>query len=190
MHLLTTAMDAGFEPSLSYRLTLDHGFCIPLQWMRLASLPPIVPIIVNDLELPMPSLPRCLQWGRLLRRAIDAYPSDARIAVLATGGLSHSIGEASMGEIDEPFDRACLAAFAMADPDNAASHIAQRLSGTGNGGHELRNWMMAHGAAEGRHFELIDYLPCHEVYVGCAFAAWPENTPQHHPGGRIGPVAK
>jgi hypothetical protein len=47
---------------------------------------PIVPIIVNDLEEPMPSIRRCLAWGRLLRRAIESYPEPLRIAVLGTGG--------------------------------------------------------------------------------------------------------
>jgi hypothetical protein len=46
------------------------------------------------------------------------------------------------------------------------------LTKTGNGGHEVRNWVVAHGAAGSRGFEIIDYLPVPEVYVGCAFASW------------------
>jgi hypothetical protein len=40
-----------------------------------------------------------------------------RVALLATGGLSHSIGEATMGQIDEAFDRECLQHFASGDRD-------------------------------------------------------------------------
>ena len=29
-HIVETALDDDFEPSISHRLTLDHGFCIPL----------------------------------------------------------------------------------------------------------------------------------------------------------------
>jgi hypothetical protein len=36
----------------------------------------------------------------------------------------------------------------------------------------VRNWLVAHGAAGGRGFELVDYLPCPTVIVGCGFAAW------------------
>src|SRR5687767_15927212 len=92
-HLVRSALDAGFEPSFSYRLKLDHGFCIPLWRMELERLPAIVPMIVNSIEPPMPSLARCLQWGGMLRAAIESYPEPRRVALLASGGLSHSIGE-------------------------------------------------------------------------------------------------
>src|SRR5712691_5224856 len=50
----------------------------------------IVPIIFNDLEPPYPSVRRCLHWGTMLSEAVRTYPEDIRVAVLATGGLSHS----------------------------------------------------------------------------------------------------
>ena len=100
-HLLQTALDNDFEPALSHRLRLDHGTCIPLWRIGVDPELPLVPILVNDLEEPMPSIRRCLAWGRLLRRAIESYPEPLRVAVLGTGGLSHSIGETTMGWIDE-----------------------------------------------------------------------------------------
>ena len=75
MHLLETALKQDFEPSLSHHLMLDHGFCIPLLRMELARMPAIVPITVNCIEPPMMSIRRCLAWGRLLRQAIETYPS-------------------------------------------------------------------------------------------------------------------
>ena len=110
-HLLETALDGDFEPALSHRLKLDHGTCIPLWRIGVDIQLPIVPLIVNDLEEPMPSIRRCLAWGRLLRRAIESYPEPLRIAVLGTGGLSHSIGESTMGWIDEEFDHNCIKHF-------------------------------------------------------------------------------
>ncbi len=62
-HIVQTAMQEGFEPSLSHRLRLDHGFCIPLWRMEFGKLPRIVPMIVNSIEPPLPSIARCLQWG-------------------------------------------------------------------------------------------------------------------------------
>ena len=49
-HLLDTALGNDFEPSLSHRLKLDHGSCIPLWRMGIGPETPIVPILVNDLE--------------------------------------------------------------------------------------------------------------------------------------------
>ena len=172
MHIVKTALAEDFEPSTSHRLTLDHGFCIPLLRMGIARLPRVIPIVVNDLEPPMPSIRRCLAWGRLLAKAIASYPDDVRVAILATGGLSHSIGEPTMGDIDEPFDHGCIEAFREGRDAKVIDVLERGLAATGNGGHEVRNWVVAHGAAGSRGFELIDYLPVPEVYVGCAFAAW------------------
>jgi aromatic ring-opening dioxygenase catalytic subunit (LigB family) len=172
LHLAQTALEGGFDPALSHHLVLDHGFCIPLLRMALARLPAVVPIVVNDLEPPMPGLRRCLQWGALLREAIESHPSDLRVAVLGTGGLSHSIGEKTMGVVDESFDRACLERFAAGTPDALADWLHTSLEHTGNGAHEVRDWLVAHGAAGGRGFELLDYFPAPEVYIGAAFAAW------------------
>lgn len=171
-HLLETALREDFEPSISHHLILDHGFCIPLQRMELDELPPIVPIIVNDLEPPMMSIPRCLAWGRLLAKAIAGFPRELRVAILATGGLSHSIGEPTMGAIDEDFDRRCIAALARGEEGPLIDLLEHGAARAGNGAHEIRNWAVAHGAAGGRGFELLDYLPAPEVYVGCAYAAW------------------
>jgi aromatic ring-opening dioxygenase catalytic subunit (LigB family) len=172
MHLLETALKEDFEPSLSHHLTLDHGFCIPLLRMELAHLPPIVPITVNGIEPPMISIRRCLAWGRLLRQAIQSYPEALRVAILATGGLSHSIGEATMGAIDEEFDHECLRLFCAGDDKALSDYLERALPLTGNGGHEVRNWVIAHGAAGSRGFELIAYEPVPEVYVGCGYASW------------------
>jgi aromatic ring-opening dioxygenase catalytic subunit (LigB family) len=172
LHIVETALAGGFEPSVSHRLTLDHGFCIPLLRMELDTMPAIVPMIVNDLEPPLPTVPRCFAWGRLLADAIAAYPEDLRVAVLATGGLSHSIGEPTMGAIDEPFDRDCIRAFEDGAEAPIVSLLDARMAAAGNGSHEIRNWAVAHGAAGSRGFELVDYLAVPEVYVGCGFAAW------------------
>jgi aromatic ring-opening dioxygenase catalytic subunit (LigB family) len=171
-HLLDTALANDFEPSLSHRLRLDHGACIPLWRMGVGPETPIVPILVNDLEEPMPSIRRCLSWGRLLRQAIDSYTEPARIAVLATGGISHSIGEATMGWIDEPFDRECIRRFEDGDDVELTRFLEQGLPKTGNGAAEVRDWVVAHGAAGSRGFELIDYFPSPETLVGAGFASW------------------
>jgi aromatic ring-opening dioxygenase catalytic subunit (LigB family) len=171
MHLVKSALDEGFEPSVSHRLKLDHGICIPLWRMELEPMPRIVPMIVNSIEPPFPSIARCLQWGKLLRRAIESYAEPLRVAVLGSGGLSHSIGESTMGAIDEDFDRECIARFST-DEKSLLRFLEEKLPQAGNGTEEVRNWVVAHGAAGGRGFELIDYLPVPAVIVGCGFASW------------------
>jgi aromatic ring-opening dioxygenase catalytic subunit (LigB family) len=171
-HVVRTALERDFEPSISYRLALDHGFCIPLWKAGLDPLPAIVPVIFNDLEPPLPSVRRCYSWGAMLAEAVASYPGKLRVGVLATGGLSHSIGEPDMGRIDEAFDRDCIRRFENGDAPALFDFLNERLTGAGNGASEVRNWVAAHGAARGRGFELIRYDPIPNVYVGCGFASW------------------
>jgi hypothetical protein len=140
--------------------------------MGLETLPRIVPMIVNSIEPPLPSLRRCIEWGSLLKHAIATYREPLRVGVLATGGLSHSIGERTMGDIDEPFDLECIRLLSEGTPAELAAFLEMRLPTTGNGAHEVRNWALAHGAAGCRGFRLVDYLPVPAVIVGCGFAAW------------------
>jgi aromatic ring-opening dioxygenase catalytic subunit (LigB family) len=170
-HIAQTAMQEDFEPSLSHRLKLDHGFCIPLWRMELGKLPRIVPMIVNSIEPPLPSIGRCLQWGKLLKKTIESYSEPLRVAILATGGLSHSIGERTMGAIDEELDRECIRRFSSPEKE-LLKFLEKKLPAAGNGTEEIRNWLVAHGAAGGRGFELVDYLPVPTVLVGCGFASW------------------
>src|SRR5262245_26492571 len=83
-HIVATALEHDFEPSVSYRLKLDHGFCIPVWKAGVTPVPPIVPIIINDLEPPFPTVRRCYALGTVLARAIASYPEDLRVAILAT----------------------------------------------------------------------------------------------------------
>ena len=171
-HVVRTALERDFEPSVSYRLKLDHGFCIPLWKAGLDPLPAVVPVVLNDIEPPFPSVKRCYAWGALLAEAVASFPGKLRVGILATGGLSHSIGEPDMGRIDEAFDRECLRQFESGNPSALLGFLGERLHGAGNGASEVRNWVAAHGAARGRGFELIRYDPIPDVYVGCGFASW------------------
>ena len=170
-HLVKTALDAGFEPAVSHRLKLDHGLCIPLWRMQLEKMPAIVPLIVNSIEPPFPTVRRCLEWGSILRKAVQSFKKPLRVAVLATGGLSHSVGEKTMGAIDEKLDKETIRLFA-GKPEKLLSYLEKKLPKAGNGTEEVRNWLVAHGAANCRGFELVDYLPVPVVIVGCGYASW------------------
>ncbi len=172
-HIAKTALGNDFEPSISHQMTLDHGFCIPMWRMELAKIPLIVPIVINDIEPPMLSMSRCIAWGKLLAKAIASFPDkNLRVGVLATGGLSHSIGAPDMGRIDEPFDRECIRLFEKGPEGALVDFLEAHTEAAGNGAHEVRNWVIAHAAAGGRGFDLIDYRVTPEVYVGCGWASW------------------
>jgi len=170
-HLVNVALKNGFEPSVSHHLKLDHGFCLPLWKMNLKKLPRIVPIVVNSIEPPFPTVQRCLDWGIQIRKAVQSFKKSLRVAVLGTGGLSHSIGEKTMGAIDEKLDHETIKQFSKSSA-SLIRFLEKKLPKAGNGTEEVRNWLLAHGAAGGRGFELVDYLSVPTVYVGCGYAAW------------------
>src|SRR3546814_18687085 len=63
-----------------------------LQWVIGEDTPiPIVPIVVNCFAPPLPSLSRVVAVGHALRDAIAALATDKRVAIVATGGLSHRL---------------------------------------------------------------------------------------------------
>src|SRR5262249_48159308 len=83
----------------------------------------------------------------------------------------HSIGEPTMGWIDEEFDHACIRHFEDGEDARLAAFLTEALARTGNGAHEIRDWVIAHAAAGSKGFELIDYFPSPQTLVGAGFAS-------------------
>ncbi|MGC4959388.1 hypothetical protein ACLQ2P_39860 [Actinomadura citrea] len=90
-HLTTSLVDDGFDPAFSLRLTVDHGITHGLQHLVPDLDVPIVPIVINMFAPPLPSLQRCHDLGAALGRAIAADGAGKRVAVIASGGLSHRL---------------------------------------------------------------------------------------------------
>lgn len=79
---------AGFDLSLSYSLTVDHGIVQGYEMVTGGSVP-LVPLVVNTAAPPLPSLERCVALGTALGAALEASPFPGRVLVVASGGLSH-----------------------------------------------------------------------------------------------------
>jgi aromatic ring-opening dioxygenase catalytic subunit (LigB family) len=167
--LLTGLMDNGFDPAWSKKTReetgLGHAFGRALDFIMPERRFPIVPVMVNTYYPPAPSAKRCLQFGAVLRRVVENWDQEARIVVMASGGLSHTV-------IDEALDAAFLDALRTYDPVYFEAMPATVLV---EGTSEIRNWIIAAGAmADGA--SIVDYVPCYrtEQGVGCAmgFAVW------------------
>lgn len=90
-HLLTSLVGDGFDPAFSLRLTVDHGITHSLQHLLPALDVPIVPVVINMFAPPLPSLRRCHDLGAAIARAVAADGAGKRVAVIASGGLSHRL---------------------------------------------------------------------------------------------------
>ena len=171
-HLLRASYRAGFDPSFSHHLRLDHGFVLPLRAAEFPMTLPIVPIVVNAVAPPMPTAGRLFALGGLLADAIASFDRDERVLVIASGGLSHSIAEPGMGRIDEAFDRRFLAMLETGATETLAEVFESNVDRAGNGAHEMRQWFVAHGAARGHGFATRYYRPIREWYLGVAIGSW------------------
>lgn len=128
---------------------------------------PTVPIMVNTYYPPnQPTPKRCYEIGRAVRSAIEAWPGKERVAVLASGGLSHFV-------VDEELDTWTLEGLQEKSIVKLSQLPRERLN---SGNSEARNWMSLAGAAEHLDMELFDYVPCYRspAGTGCAmaFAQW------------------
>ena len=147
--------------------TLGHAFTFPRYRLGLPPATPIVPVFVNTYYPPnVPSAARCYEFGRALRRAVESWPAPAKVAIIASGGLSHFV-------VDEELDHRVLDGIAGRDAGILGSLSRDQLrSGTS----EILNWIVAAGALENLAPTVLDYVPGYRTPAGTgagmAFARW------------------
>jgi gallate dioxygenase len=106
-HIGRHLMASEFDMSFFQGKGLDHGCFSPLSvllqhdggWPM-----PIVPLQMGVLQFPVPSAKRCYALGQALRDAIESYPEDLGVVLIATGGLSHQVHGERAGFNNPPWD--------------------------------------------------------------------------------------
>jgi hypothetical protein len=177
-HMNGSLMGSGFDVGQTSQLpigpqgtnSIQHAFGFVYRRLMHDDVIANVPVFVNTHYPPnRPTAARCVAFGEALAKAIASWPEDVRVAVIASGGLTHYA-------IDEDFDRRVLDAMKKADlPALAAIDEPWLLSG---GTAELKNWlpMVSAMSATGLSMNLLDYVPCYRSEAGTgtamAFAAW------------------
>ena len=74
------------------QMQFDDGISVPMHYLNPDGRTALVPITMNCTVPPIPTPERCYQVGLALRDMLKAWPGAERIAILATGGLSHEPG--------------------------------------------------------------------------------------------------
>jgi len=165
-------MDEGFDPAYSKRTRyeggLGHAFARVLKFLMPEPTRRVVPVMVNTYYPPAPSARRCVKFGTALASLVHRFPSDDRVVVIGSGGLSHT-------KIDEQLDQRFIQALQQ---NNLAYMSTMPASVLIEGTSEIRNWIVTAGAAN-RSGTLLDYFPLYRTRtgVGCAmgFAYWDVN---------------
>jgi len=154
-HLIDALVADEFDVTTCQEMLIDHAITIPMklmwpgEWSGETWPVKIVPISINTVQHPLPSVARCFKLGRSVGRAVEAYPGDVRVMIVGTGGLSHQLDGERAGFINKEFDQLCLDKI-VSDPDALTRYsIHDWVKLAGSQGVEFLNWMAMRGALTG-----------------------------------------
>lgn len=177
--LCASGFDVAHATAVSHAFGIGHAVSWPLRFLDLVGEDlAVLPLITNVWDPPnVPGVTRCLALGRALRSAIERAGSSARVAVLASGGLSHLV-------LDEELDGRVLQALKsdhperwgiVSDEELREAHTQHGLPLELNGTIEITDWIIADGCADSA-ADVIDYIPGYRtetgIGVGMCFASW------------------
>jgi 3-O-methylgallate 3,4-dioxygenase len=177
-HIIQSVIHDGFDVAALRRFpvrhqTIPHAYGFVYRQLMGDQVVPSVPVFLNTFYPPnQPSAERCRAFGEAILRAIQSWPSENRIALIASGGLSHFV-------IDESFDRMALDAFQRGELDELV-RVDESIYRSGTS--EVKNWIpVAQAMAElDWPMQLVDYIPCYRSEAGTgnamAFAYWEPRT--------------
>lgn len=167
--LLEAGLEAGFDFAYSYEIESWDELSVPLSFLMPEGEIPIAPIYTNCGAPPLPTPRRCHALGGFVGDFIRARPTKERVALLATGGISHWVGTPETGRINPEWDLRILDHITRADVEPLTRLTwAEIERDGGNGGQEIRNWIALLGAVPGWKGEVLAYEPVAEWITGCA----------------------
>ncbi len=148
-HIANGLVADEFDLSFFQSKGLDHGVFSPLSIM----LPhehewpvALVPLQVGVLQFPIPTARRCFALGRSLRKAIQSFPEDLKVAIVGTGGLSHQVSGERAGFNNTEWDMEFLELLEK-DPEKLTElSIADFAKRGGIEGAEVVMWLVMRGA--------------------------------------------
>jgi hypothetical protein len=168
-HIITKMMEKEFDVGTSKSLPSDglewsrgalpHAFGFVLRQIMKDKPIPHVPVLINTFYPPnQPTAQRCHKFGQALKDAIESWPENLRVAVIASGGLSHFV-------VDEDLDLKFLDFMKKGDVKGMTSMPEPFLQ---SGTSEYKNWIpvgaIMHSA--GLPMDVVDYVPCYRSSAG------------------------
>lgn len=148
-HIGMSLVADEFDMSFFQGKPVDHGFLSPLSMLGDERGPwpgQVVPLQVGVLQLLVPSAKRMWKLGKALRRAIESYPEDLNVAIMATGGLSHQVHGERAGFLNEAWDAEFLDLLETAPDQLVNMRIAEYAAKGGMEGAEVIMWLIMRGA--------------------------------------------
>ncbi len=208
-HILDTGLENNIDFAFTMRMKVDHGHTQSIYFLNSELKIPVVPIAVNTAAPPLPTMDRCFQLGEVLRMSIESWECDKKVAIVASGGLSHwvpipkidsekqedqglihilkngrqeieqleeyldsrktRVTSLQTGPVNEEWDRLLLQLIKDKEFDSLRKWTSEFIEENGgNGGQEIRNWLVLLGALQGFESDVAFYEPIPEWVTGMA----------------------
>ena len=171
LHLITGLIESEFDVCAVREISSEqyegHAYSYIHRTYLSGGSIPVVPVMLNTYYPPNPVSPRrCVQLGHALKGLIESFPTEMRVGIIASGGLSHFV-------VDEELDRGVLRALREKDLGHLARLDPKRLQA---GSSEIRSWIATAAAAIDLDLAWSDYIPAYRTPAltgtGLAFARW------------------
>ena len=150
-HLINSLVEQDFDITSCQEMLVDHACTLPLKlfWPDGECPVAVVPVSINTVQFPLPSARRVYALGRAVGEAIQSWDSTQRVAVIASGGLSHQLEGERAGFINRKFDMQFVDSL-LTNPEWAtrfSNHELVELAGSQ--GIELLMWLAMRAALTG-----------------------------------------
>ena len=156
-------------------MQFDDGISVPTHYLNPDARFRLIPVTMNCTMPPIPTPARAYEVGRTMRDILAAWPGPERIAVIATGGLSHEPGGPRYFWVDEEFDRWFLDLLKRGDHDALLRECTlERMEAAGSGGTaELLAWVLVLAFTRGP-ADVLAYMPAIAWRSGTGMVVWNE----------------
>ncbi len=147
-HIINTLTGKEFDVTTCQEMLVDHACTLPLKlfWPKGECPVTVVPICINTVQFPLPSAKRVYALGRAVGEAIQSWGSDKKVAVIASGGLSHQLDGERAGFINKEFDLQFMESL-LTNPEWATQYsIHELVEKSGTQGIELLMWLAMRAA--------------------------------------------
>jgi len=166
-HLIEREFDVSIADTIAEGYGEGHAFGFVHNRLLNGAVVPVLPVFLNTYYPPnQPTPRRCHRLGQEIRKAIESFPGDSRVGVIASGGLSHFT-------VDEELDGHIIRALRERDAQ-ALYDLPRRQLNSGNS--EIRNWICMAGAVEHLDIQSLEYIPAYRTPAGTGtglcFAVW------------------
>ncbi len=153
--LLDNLIHQGFDIAYSGDAVLGHTFAVPFEYLIENRKIPVIPFHTNVYLPPLPTVQRCAALGRAMAEFIKGRPE--RVAILASGGMSHYPGTSKYTKPEFDFDRWMISQLEVGNIDAVLNLTPEQLDETGNT--EMLTWSIMLGAIGHVPGELLQYTP-------------------------------